>query len=109
MNQARFALQYLSGDKTLPSKDEMLNDMQKHIEIHMNRHQSNRSSQFFELEHRDYFNELTDLMNVEGPAEVISSIYLDNDGMRKGDPTTFRKYRYIVLDDIRYIKKKYEN
>lgn len=107
--QARFALQYLSGDKKLPSKEEMLSDMQHHIEVHMSRHQSNRSSQFFELEHREYFKELSDLMNIESPPEVISTIYLDNDAMRKGDPTTFRKYRYIVIDDIRYLKKKYED
>lgn len=108
-NQTRFALKYLSGDKTLPSKDEMLSDMQQHIEIHMNRHNSSRSSQFFALEHRDYFTELSNLTDVESPPEVISSIYLDNDAMRKGDPTTFRKYRYIIVDDIRYVKKKYEN
>lgn len=83
--------------------------MQRHIEVHMDRHQTNRSSQFFEREHRDYFIELSDLTKIESPPEVVSSIYLDNDGMRKGDPTTFRKYRYIVLDDIRYIKKMYED
>lgn len=108
-SQARFALQHLSGEKKLPSKDEMLKDVESHMEIHMNRHQSNRSSQFFEWEHRAYFNELSDLTKIESPPEVISSIYLENDAMRKGDPTTFRKYRYIVIDDIRYVKKKYED
>lgn len=107
--QTRFALEYLSGNKTLPTKEEMLKDMLSRIEIHMNRHQSNRSSQFFEMEHREYYNELTDLTDIDSPPEVITSIYLDNDAMRKGDPTTFRKYRYIVIDDIRYIKKMYEN
>ncbi len=107
--QARFALAYLSGEKTLPSKDEMMADMQNHINDHLERHHTNRSSQFFELEHRDYFLELRDLTKIEIAPEVISTIYLDNDAMRKGDPTTFRKYRYIVIDDVRYIKKKYED
>lgn len=87
----------------------MFDDMQNHINVHMERHQNNRSSQFFEFEHRDYFLELCNLTDIESPPEVISTIYLDNDAMRKGDPTTFRQYRYIVIDDLRYIKKKYEN
>ncbi|XP_037044478.1 senecionine N-oxygenase-like [Bradysia coprophila] len=107
--QAQFALKYLSGELTLPSKDEMLNDIESHMRIHMERHQNNRSSQFFALEHRDYFLELSALAKIESPPEVISTMYLDNDAMRTGDPVTFRNYRYIVLDDIRYIKKKYEN
>lgn len=87
----------------------MLEDMQSEIEIHWNLHSNNRSSQFYELEHRDYYKQLSDLTNIEGPPEVISTIYLDNDAARKGDPNTFRKYRYKIIDDIRYIKTKYEN
>lgn len=105
----QFALQFLSGEKKLPSKAEMLEDVQNQIEIHWNLHQSNRSSQFFELEHREYYKQLRDLANIELPPEVISTMYLDNDAMRKGDPKTFRKYRYIVIDDERYIKTKYES
>lgn len=104
-----FALQYLSGNKKLPSKDEMLKDMQIQMEMHWDRFQSNRSSQFSELEHREYYMQLRNLTSIDIPPEVISTIYLDNDAMRKGDPNTFRKYRYIILDDIRYIKAKYEN
>ncbi|KAJ6641538.1 Senecionine N-oxygenase, partial [Pseudolycoriella hygida] len=107
--QARFALEYLSGKKTLPSKDEMVNDIQNRMQIQMNLHGHNRSSQFYESEHRAYYEELNSLTGVEMPPEVISSIYLDNDKMRNTDPTTFRKYRYFILDDIRYLKRKYEN
>lgn len=71
----------------------------------MNRHRSNRSSQFFELlEHRDYYKELNDLTKVKIPAEVISSIYVENNAMWTQDPTTFRKYQYIVMDDVTYAK-----
>lgn len=104
-----FTLKFLSGKKTLPSKADMLKDMQIQMEMHFNRFQSNRSSQFSELEHREYYKQLRNLTSIDIPPEVISTIYLENDAMRKGDPNTFRKYRYIILDDIRYIKAKYEN
>lgn len=107
--QSRFALKHLSGEKQLPSEDEMMKDVQNHIDVHLERHQNNRYSQFLAMEHRDYFLELSNLANIDSPPEVISTMYLDNDAMRKGDPSTFRNYRYIVIDDVRYIKKKYEN
>lgn len=87
----------------------MLNDLQIQIDMHWNRYKNNRSSQFKELEHREYYNQLSELTNIESPPEVISSIYSENDVMRRGDPNTFRNYRYIIIDDLRYVKIKYEN
>lgn len=56
-----------------------------------------------------YQKELSELAGIKNLPDVFYTMFFDvYDGLIN-NPTQFRKYRYTIIDDENYIKKKLEN
>lgn len=108
--EIKFALKFLSGEKNLPSKREMFDDMQTQYQILWNKGIPKRKMHALysaELS-QDYLKQLSDAADIEKYPEVLRSIYKDNILSLISDPSGFRKYNYMVIDDKTFTKEKCE-
>ncbi|XP_031629042.1 senecionine N-oxygenase-like [Contarinia nasturtii] len=97
--QVRFAMKFLPGAKKLPTKAEMLKDVQI---------QKTKKLPFISLnDQREYIKELSALGNIEPVADVFLDLYADNHIARSRNHNEFRKYQYFVIDDKSFKKEKY--
>lgn len=102
--QARFILKFWSGAKKLPSKGEMLQDLQKQMAIHWKRDSRKHRSHSLGATHPEYLRQLVNLTDIEPMPKVLSGIFFENDKTRKRKPTSFRNYEYTIIDNKRFFK-----
>ncbi|XP_037041724.1 senecionine N-oxygenase-like isoform X2 [Bradysia coprophila] len=107
--QVRFALKYLSGEKSLPTKQEMLLDQQVETEAHWKQGYPKRKTHLLYPMDRKYFDQLSNLTDIENVPDILDAIAMDqiNDLIER--PTEFRKYKFTIIDDKTYTKVRYED
>ncbi|XP_031630089.1 senecionine N-oxygenase-like [Contarinia nasturtii] len=102
--QARFALKFFSGAKELPSKSEMLKDMQDYA----NSQQKKGAQLNFILfnDYKEYFESVARAADVEKILDVYISMVMDAAKAIHADPLGFREYKYTIIDDETFIKER---
>lgn len=102
-------MKFLTGEKALPSKTEMLTDMQIELQKHRGKGYGKRYTHFLGVEQKEYFKQLAETSGVEGIPEVIAEMHSDSRATMKNTPSQFRKYKYIIIDDKTFTKEKEED
>lgn len=102
--QARFALKYISGAIKLPSKTQMIFDMQTQAQIHWNKGYSKNKTHYLGWEQREYCNQISETAEIKNMPEVLLSVFEDHLETVKREPYTFRKYRYLIVDEKTFEK-----
>lgn len=97
-------MKFISGEKKLPSKYDMLNDMWTQTENHWNKGYRVHYSHYLGAEQKEYYKQLADTANIENIPEVIGNIHWDSHFDALNNPTGYRNYKYIILDDVNFIK-----
>lgn len=105
--QARFALKFLSGMKTLPPKGTMLMDMRANTHIHWNKGYRKHQSHFLGPEQQEYYRQLAEVGGIENIPDVLAAMHFDSRKSMNEDPLNYRKYRYQILDDKTFTKHRY--
>lgn len=105
----RFALKYLSGEKSLPSKQEMLIDQRAETEAHWNQGYPKRKTHLLYPMDRKYFDQLSQLAGIENAPNILDAIAMDQINDQIERPTEFRKYRFTIVDNKTYTKVRYED
>ncbi|XP_037049486.1 senecionine N-oxygenase-like isoform X1 [Bradysia coprophila] len=106
--QVRFALKFLSAEKKLPSKSEMIGDMRMQTQIHWNKGYRKHRTHCLAMEQADYYRQLSETANIKNLPAVLPAIFLDHFVTVGKEPSDFRKYRYTVLDEKTFSKSKVE-
>lgn len=109
LQKVRFALKYLSGEKRLPSKQEMLEDQRVQSEAMWSKGYPKRKTHLLLPIQREYFNQLSTLADIENVPLILDSVAEDAIMDLIGKPTEYRKYKFTVIDDKTYTKVKYED
>lgn len=99
-------MRFISGEKKLPSKSEMLEDSLVQVQNIWNMGFPKRRSHFLLPIQREYFNQLSELGATENIPLVTDYIALDALNDLLTQPATFRQYKYTVIDDKTYTKEK---
>uniref|UniRef100_T1H1R1 Flavin-containing monooxygenase n=1 Tax=Megaselia scalaris TaxID=36166 RepID=T1H1R1_MEGSC len=94
--QVRFAFSFFTGRKTLPSRKEMLQDMEKDIK--------ERAERVSLLEKEQYYNDLAATAEIENVKPVIMKLYFENQMNNKSNYLNFRKNKYKIVDDENFIQ-----
>lgn len=96
-------MHYLNGDGELPTKDEMLADMERDLNrrwaLGWPKKKAHSVSDSF---HREYFRDLEKTANIESVRSVIFKIYEDSGERRHNHPNEYRNDIYTIIDDEQF-------
>lgn len=109
LNQARFAIKFISGEKKLPTRLDMLEDQEDESIRQWNKGYPKWKTHDIARDQKVYQQELSELAGIKNLPDVFYAMYFDVADGLINSPTQFRKFRYIIVDDKTFIKKKYEN
>lgn len=107
--QARFALKFLSGEKKLASKYELMKESRVDTQVQWNKGYPKHKTHYLGVEQREYFNQLADIADIKNLPLVYSAMHFDASTGLRDQPTQFRKYKYTIIDDKTYAKEQYED
>lgn len=100
-------MKFISGVKTLPSKSEMLNDMQKQAQILWDKGYEKRRYYFLQTpEEKAYYKQLSEAAEIQTIPDCRVNIVAD---LRVTPFKDVRTFKYTIIDDKHFIKEKYED
>lgn len=106
MLKVRFALKYISGAKKLPSKSEMLEDLQRRSAVCNVNSDIEDCNQIGKVNAAEYSKILTEEAGIERIPPVLLAINIDSIETLSTNPLELRKYKYIIIDDETFKKVK---
>lgn len=101
-------MKFISGEKKLPSKYDMLNDMWTQTENHWNKGYRVHYSHYLGPEQKDYYKQLSETAGIENIPDVIGTIHWDSHDEAIRNPTGYRNFKYTILDDKTFYKELYD-
>lgn len=107
--KVRFAFQYISAAKKLPTKQDMLEDMHIQTQIHWNKGYPKRNTHLLGPEQAEYYKQLSETAGIENIPSVLPAMHNDSRQSMAEDSIEFRKYKYIVIDDKTFRKERIED
>lgn len=101
--QVRFVMQYLNGNATLPSREEMLADSEDQLKKRLTLGWPKKKGHSIggPLQ-REYFNDLSQTANIENVREIYLKIYDDSSIRRAEDPINYRNDVYTIIDEQQF-------
>lgn len=101
--QIRFVMQYLNGNATLPSRNEMLADSENQLKERLALGWPKKKGHSIAgTLHREYFTDLATTANIEQVREVFLLIFDDCAMRRSENPQTYRNDVYTIIDDLHF-------
>lgn len=98
--QLRFCLKFMTGKLVLPSREEMLADTTRDMNERWSRGWSYRKAHAFgEGLQEIYYADLATSANVEPIKPYVTKMYNENRRNMLKDITTFRRYKFTIIDD----------
>lgn len=91
-------MEFLSGAKKLPTKSEMMKDIQSRM--------TKKRPYALAAEQIEYINQLSKEGEIEGVPEVYVTIGAEAQGYRVIEPFLFRNFEYTVIDKNHFRKDK---
>lgn len=101
----RFVMKFLTGEKQLPSRSEMLKDMHTQLENHYKKGYRKRLTHFLGSEQKEYYDQLAEIADIDNIPEVLSKMHYDARRTMLRDPEHYQQYKYTVIDDKTFIKE----
>lgn len=98
--QARFCLQFITGRKKLPSKDEMFAEYKNDLKARRTRGLPPRKMHSMGLDFEtEYYNDLAATAGIKPIKAVITKMHKFTNENRDAGFSSFRRLKYIVIDD----------
>uniref|UniRef100_A0A182FBL7 Flavin-containing monooxygenase n=2 Tax=Anopheles albimanus TaxID=7167 RepID=A0A182FBL7_ANOAL len=102
--QARFCLKFFSGQKRLPTQEEMLEEWQRDRREREQRNLTGKLTHMLagDLQQR-YYDDLARIADIESLPPVLAKMHADCINSKNED-VNFRNYEYRIVDDHSFIK-----
>lgn len=84
----------------------MINDMRIQTQIHWNKGYQKRNTHWLGEEQSDYFKQLSETAGIENVPDVLPAMHYDSRMSMGKDPSDFRNYKYIIVDDKTFKKER---
>lgn len=98
--QVRFCLRFMTGDKTLPSREEMLADTERDMSERWARGLSRRKAHSLgEGIQEKYYADLAITADIEHIKPYVTKMYNETRRNKQRDIATFRNYKFTIIDD----------
>lgn len=98
--QIRFCLKFMTGAKSLPTRDDMLKDTAADMKERSERGLSSRKAHSFGDGYQNiYYDDLARLADIEPIKPYITKMYSENRRNRARNVATFRNYIFRIIDD----------
>ncbi|XP_031629911.1 senecionine N-oxygenase-like isoform X1 [Contarinia nasturtii] len=101
--QVRFALKFISGTKKLPSKSEMLKDLQDFVEDRQKKGIPKSRYYHIGLLDKEYYEKVAQTADITKIPDVYLAICKD---LFQSDPFRYREYKYTIIDDKTFKKER---
>lgn len=102
-------MKFITEAKQLPTKSQMLADMHAQTQNHWNKGYRKCYSHYLGPEQKEYFKQLSEIADVANVPDVLCDMHYDSRATMARNPSQFRKFKYIIIDDKTFIKEKYED
>lgn len=87
----------------------MLADMEEQMQSHWKYDKVRRHSHHMLVyEYSHYYEQLRDLTKLQSPPEILNMIFYDSAIARIRTPLTYRKYRYMIINNQNFDRIRYE-
>lgn len=98
--QIRFCLKYFTGEKLLPSREMMLSDTEKDMNDRWQRGLSQRKAHSFgDGYQNEYYKNLAVTADIQSIKQYVTKMYSENQRNKQKDITTFRNYKFTIIND----------
>jgi dimethylaniline monooxygenase (N-oxide forming) len=98
--QLRFCLRFMTGDRTLPTREEMLADTEKDMSERWARGVSMRKAHSLgEGVQERYYEDLAITADIEPIKPFVTRMYNETRRNKQKDIATFRNYKFTIIDD----------
>jgi len=105
--QIQLFLKYLSGKKTLPTKEEMLKITNEEMEIRWKNGLTKKQAHMMGLDLLgDYYKDVCTLAGIPPVKPYMMEIYSENQRDLKRDHIRFREINFTIIDDEHFVKDK---
>lgn len=98
-------MKFITGEKKLPTKYEMIEDMHKQLQRHWDKGYRKRYTHYLGPEQMEYFQQLVEISGVENIPAVFAAMHYDSRAALAREPEQFRKYEYTIIDDKTFTKE----
>lgn len=102
--QVRFVFTYFTGKKSLPSKKEMLNDMDQDIKERELRGLPNRKGHMLGEKQLHYYDDLAKTAGIDNLKPVIMKLYNENRKNQTENYLNFRSKNFRVVSDEEFVE-----
>lgn len=96
--QVRFVFSYFTGEKTLPTRKEMLGDMDRDVKERELRGLPMRKGHMLGDRQQAYYDDLAKTAGIDNLKPVIMKLYSENQ-KNQASYLSFRNYKYLLLND----------
>ena len=103
--QLRFVLKFISGELTLPSREEMLAETAKDMEERWSRGLSHRKAHAFGRGFQEiYYEDLARTAQIDPIKPYVTKLYNETERRRnmENDLSLYRRFKFTVIDDENY-------
>lgn len=84
----------------------MMDDMWAQVEHHWNKGYKRHQTHLLGIEQKEYYQQLSELAEIENIPDVIADIHHDSGENSKTDPLGYRDYKYIIIDNHTFERVK---
>ncbi|GLV31080.1 Flavin-containing monooxygenase 1 [Carabus blaptoides fortunei] len=104
--QARFFFAYLNGEFQLPSKDEMLIELDQQMKELFEHGYSKKHAHMMGPKQEAYYNSLSSLAKIRPIPPVMTQLHNESSRKFNDDLVNFRKQVYRIVDDNTFVRIK---
>ncbi|XP_053685201.1 senecionine N-oxygenase-like [Sabethes cyaneus] len=102
--QARFCLRYYTGEEKLPTKDEMLADMQQQMEQRWKEGYRKRQAHMMGPAQGDYYHDLAKTAGLDAIKPVMTKLHNESSQRFNDDLLHFRDDIFRIVDDETFVE-----
>lgn len=104
--QVRFCLKFMTEQKTLPSRNEMLEDTENEMNERWRKGYPKNKAHYMGPDQNQYYQDLAQIGGIEPLKPVITKLYKQTSRRFNSDVRHFREDVYRIIDDDNFIKIK---